>query len=88
MAHRSAVLHLSFPIGGPESFFQQYLAQIANKPVFSPGILTVTDLFEKLSPYKKADRIEMLFTLYDIYKQISATSETFDEFLYWGGKCF
>jgi len=73
-----------FPNRRAGIFFQHYLTQIANKPMFSPEILTVTDLFEKLSPYKKADRIEMLFLLFDIYKQISATSETFDEFLYWG----
>lgn len=73
-----------FPNRRAGIFFQHYLAQIANKPVFSPEILTVTDLFDKLSPYKKADRIEMLFLLYDIYKEISRTQETFDEFLYWG----
>lgn len=73
-----------FPNRRAGIFFQHYLSEIANQPIFSPEILTVTDLFEKLSPYKKADRIEMLFLLYDIYKQISATTESFDEFLYWG----
>ena len=65
-------------------FFQKYLAEIAQKPIFSPSILTISDLFERLSGYKKADRIEMLFLLYDIYIDISKSSETFDEFLYWG----
>lgn len=73
-----------FPNRRAGIFFQHYLSQIAKKPIFSPEILTVTDLFERLSPYKKADRIEMLFMLYDIYKRISASTETFDEFLYWG----
>lgn len=73
-----------FPNRRAGIFFQHYLSQIAKKPIFSPDILTVTDLFEKLSPYKKADRIEMLFMLYNIYKEISASTETFDDFLYWG----
>ena len=73
-----------FPNRRAGIFFQHYLAGIAGKPIFSPEILTVADLFVKLSPYKKADRIEMLFLLYDIYKNISSTTETFDEFLYWG----
>ncbi|WP_165021364.1 PD-(D/E)XK nuclease family protein [Dysgonomonas sp. ZJ279] len=73
-----------FPNRRASIFFQHYLSQIAKKPIFSPEVLTVTDLFEKLSPYKKADRIEMLFMLYDIYIQISKSTETFDEFLYWG----
>lgn len=73
-----------FPNRRAGIFFQHYLSQIVGKPIFSPEILTVTDLFERLSPYKKADRIEMLFMLYDIYKGISRSTETFDEFLYWG----
>lgn len=73
-----------FPNRRAGVFFQHYLSQIAQKPIFSPEILTVTDLFERLSSYRKADRIEMLFMLYDIYKQISQSAETFDEFLYWG----
>lgn len=85
-AHSQAISRYTFVFPNRRAgiFFQNYLAQIANRPIFSPEILTITDLFEKLSPYKKADRIEMLFLLYDIYKRISGTSETFDEFLYWG----
>jgi len=73
-----------FPNRRAGIFFQHYLSQIAGRPIFSPEILTVTDLFEKLSPYKKADRIEMLFLLYDIYIRVSSSTESFDEFLYWG----
>lgn len=73
-----------FPNRRAGIFFQNYLAKIAGKPVFSPHILTISDLFEQLGSYRKADRIEMLFLLYDIYKEISRSSETFDEFLYWG----
>lgn len=73
-----------FPNRRAGIFFQHYLSEIAKQPIFSPQVLTVTDLFEKLCPLQKADRIEMLFMLYDIYKKVSASSESFDEFLYWG----
>lgn len=73
-----------FPNRRAGIFFQKYLAEIARKPIFSPQIFTIADLFEELTPYKKADRIEMLFLLYDIYKRISHSVESFDEFLYWG----
>lgn len=73
-----------FPNRRAGIFFQKFLAEAADRPVFSPEILTVADLFSRLSDYKAADRIELLFTLYDAYKQISASTETFDEFLYWG----
>jgi hypothetical protein len=44
----------------------------------------MTDLFTELSGKRQADRIGMLFSLYTIYCRISGSTETFDEFLYWG----
>ena len=65
-------------------FFQKYLSEVSDKPLFSPTILTINDLFVQLSGKQTADRISMLFKLYDIYLNHSGSSETFDEFLYWG----
>ena len=65
-------------------FFQKYLSEVSDKPLFSPTILTINDLFVQLSGKQAADRISMLFKLYDIYLNHSGSSETFDEFLYWG----
>lgn len=73
-----------FPNRRAGIFFQKYLAEIANRPIFSPEILTVADLFSRLSEYKTADRIEMLFILYEEYIQISGSTESFDDFLFWG----
>lgn len=73
-----------FPNRRAGLFFQKYLSEIAGKPLFSPEILTITDLFGRLTNLNVADRIEQLFILYDIYKKISGTQETFDDFLFWG----
>jgi hypothetical protein len=73
-----------FPNRRAGVFFRKYLAEAAGQPLFAPEILTVTDLFARLSAYKQADRIEMLFILYDEYVRISRSAESFDEFLYWG----
>lgn len=73
-----------FPNRRAGVFFQYYLSQIAKQPIFSPEIVTISDMFEKLSELQKADRIEMLFMLYDIYIEISKAKEPFDEFHYWG----
>ena len=73
-----------FPNRRAGLFFQKYLSEIARQPIFSPEILTVTDLFGRLSGLNTADRIEQLFVLYDIYQKISHTEETFDDFLFWG----
>lgn len=73
-----------FPNRRTGLFFQKYLSEVAEKPLFSPTILTINDLFVKLSGKQTADRINMLFLLYEIYIRHSGSTETFDEFLYWG----
>lgn len=73
-----------FPNRRSGVFFQHYLASISSKPIFSPKIITIADLFEKLSSLNKADNINILFVLYEIYKKISKSEESFDEFYFWG----
>lgn len=73
-----------FPNRRTGLFFQKYLSEISDRPLFSPTIVTVSDLLVQLSGKQLADHISMLFTLYDIYMRQSGSTETFDEFLYWG----
>lgn len=73
-----------FPNRRAGVFFQKYIAELTDKPVFSPPVLTMNDLMVELSGKQLADRINTLFVLYNIYIETSHSSETFDEFLYWG----
>ena len=73
-----------FPNRRAGLFFQKYLSELSDKPLFSPVILTVNDLFQRLSGKQTADRISLLFRLYNIYQRVSGSDERFDEFLYWG----
>lgn len=73
-----------FPNRRAAMFFQKYLAEIAGKPLFSPIIITIQELFASLSSYQQADRIEMLVILYNHYLKISGSTESFDDFLFWG----
>lgn len=79
--HRLAFV---FPNRRAGLFFQKYLSEISERPLFSPSILTINDLFMQLSGMHPADKIQMLFRLYEFYKQRSGSSESFDEFIYWG----
>lgn len=72
-----------FPSRRAELFFTKYLSQIANKPIFSPNTLTIDDFVSQLSGYAPADRVEMLFVLYNNYKELSSSNESFDDFFYW-----
>lgn len=73
-----------FPNRRAGIFFQRYISDIANKPIFSPEILTIDDCFTASANLQIADKTEMLFILYDLYKKISGSNDSFDSFLYWG----
>ena len=73
-----------FPNRRAGLFFQKYLSELIDKPIFSPAILTVNDCFFNASLRKVADRTRELFRLYSIYRQVSGSDEPFDTFLYWG----
>ncbi|MFA6701299.1 MAG: PD-(D/E)XK nuclease family protein [Dysgonamonadaceae bacterium] len=73
-----------FPNRRAGVFFRKYLAEIAGKPIFSPTVITVQELFEMLSDKQPADKIEMLVLLYKQFRIISGSEESFDDFLYWG----
>ena len=75
---------LCFPKPAYGAFLPEISLGGSDIPLFSPTILTINDLFIQLSGKQSADRISMLFTLYDIYIRQSGSTETFDEFLYWG----
>lgn len=65
-------------------FFQKYISKNITTPIFAPDIYTINQLFERISGLQKADNLFLLFHLYVVYKEIVSTTETFDEFLYWG----
>ena len=73
-----------FPNRRAGLFFQQHLAIIANKPLFSPEIITVNNCFSMASNWQAADRISLLFKLYTIYLEKSKSDESFDSFVFWG----
>ena len=71
-----------FPNRRTGLFFQKYLSEVAKRPLFSPAILTINDLFVRLAKRQTADRISLLFLLYNHYIRLSGTDESFDDFLY------
>ncbi len=73
-----------FPNRRAAMFLKKHLAEIAGKPIFSPTVLTIQELFSSLSFYRSADKIEMLVKLYKHFKKISGSTESFDDFVFWG----
>ncbi|EMR01997.1 PD-(D/E)XK nuclease family protein [Cesiribacter andamanensis] len=77
-------LTLVFPNRRAGLFFQQYLAGQLNQPVWSPQVLTLEEFIGSLSPLKKADGLLLVFELFEIYKSLAPTDESFDKFFFWG----
>jgi len=74
-----------FPSRRSSLFFQKYLGQCSDVPLLSPDLVTISDLFAMLSPYRRGDKIELIYILWQKYCEVSAKHgrkcETFDEFV-------
>ena len=74
-----------FPSRRSSLFFQKYLGQCSGRPIFSPDLVTIGDLFAMLTPLKRGDKIELLYILWEQYAAIcrsrSKEAEGFDEFV-------
>ena len=86
-----------FPNKRAGLFFNQYLFEITNQPTWAPQYLTISDLFQQLSPLTVADPIQLICMLYKSYTLSSNqlaqavygdnshdSIETLDQFYSWG----
>lgn len=73
-----------FPNRRSGLFFQRYLGEEIATPIFSPKIITITQLFEQLASLTPTDPFSLLLKLYLVYKQHTLSEESFDTFMYWG----
>jgi len=73
-----------FPGRRAALFFQRELGELIDKPIFSPSLITISDLFTELSGLRRADKLDCVYKLYKIYSTITDTPESFDDFVYWG----
>ena len=80
-------LTIVFPNKRAGMFFSQHLAQLAQRPVWTPRYTTISELFRKMSGLTPDDPIHLIGLLYPIYLKISqrtADEEPLDRFYNWG----
>lgn len=65
-------------------FFNAYLNNIITNPKIGPKIITISELVSELSPLQIPDRMSMIVDLFGIYKKVTGSHETLDEFYFWG----
>ena len=80
LAHTAVV----FPNKRAGLFFNEHLAQLSDKPIWSPAYISISDLFRELSSYEVADPVKLVCELYKIFRQETQSQETLDDFYFWG----
>lgn len=73
-----------FPNKRASLFFNEYLAAEADRPIWSPSYVSISELFGQLSPLKLGDSIRLVCELYNIFVQETHSDETLDDFYFWG----
>ncbi|MDQ3534448.1 MAG: PD-(D/E)XK nuclease family protein, partial [Bacteroidota bacterium] len=79
-----ADLTLVFPNRRAGLFFRKSLAEIVQKPVWAPQIVSMEDFVKTYSDLQVADSISLIFLLYDEYVKVNPQVESFDRFFSWG----
>ncbi len=79
-----ADLTIVFPNRRAGLFFTEYLHRIITASTFSPEIITIQELFSHVSSLRCDEQLQHLFRLFKIYRELSGSKETFDEFYLWG----
>lgn len=77
-------LHVVFPNRRAGLFFQKYLSELIDRPLFSPKILTISDLIDGFSTLKVVDHHALVVELYKVFILVTQSDETLDDFYYWG----
>ncbi|MFI3240696.1 MAG: PD-(D/E)XK nuclease family protein [Bacteroidales bacterium] len=73
-----------FPNRRSGIFFNKYLTECNSSNFILPEITTINDFINSVTDSVEASRIEMLFTLYSEYKNLSEEIDDFDQFIFWG----
>ncbi len=80
LAHTAVV----FPNKRAGLFFNEYLAQESDSPIWSPAYVSISELFRSLSPWEVGDPVKLVCELYKIFRQETQSTETLDDFYFWG----
>ena len=73
-----------FPNKRASLFLNEHLARQAQRPIWSPAYITISDLFRQQSNLKVADPILSVCLLHQSFCAITGSTETLDKFYGWG----
>lgn len=73
-----------FPNKRAALFLNQQLAQLTDKPMWSPAYITISELFRQHSTLTVADSLKCVADLHKSFVAMTGKQETLDQFLGWG----
>lgn len=73
-----------FPNKRASLFFNEYLAQESDCPIWSPTYVSISELFRQSSDLSIADPIKLVCDLYKVFQKATGSKETLDDFYFWG----
>jgi CRISPR/Cas system-associated exonuclease Cas4 (RecB family) len=77
-------LTIVFPNRRAGLFFSKYLSSKISTPIWSPRIISIEDFIKDLSGLKSADKLELIYILYQVFTDLNKSKEDFDKFYFWG----
>ena len=69
-----------FPNKRASLFMNEYLARIADKPIWSPAYITISELFRQHCSLMIGDPIKLICDLYQTFIQCTGSDESLDHF--------
>ena len=84
--HRSELSEycLVFPNRRAGLFFTAYMNEMVEHSMLSPEIMTIEELIASVSGLQKADPVDLVLKLQDVYSRVTGHHEPLDEFFFWG----
>ena len=73
-----------FPNKRAALFLNEHLARLADRPLWSPAYITISDLFRSHSQRQVADPIQLVCELHQCFTECTGIDETLDHFYGWG----
>lgn len=72
-----------FPNRRARLFFNKYISELTDKPLWSPQYYSISDFIIKHSGLRLADPLTLVFRLFKTFKEITGSEESFDNFYHY-----
>ena len=73
-----------FPNKRASLFINEHFARLADRPIWSPAYLTISELFRSQSEWSVADPIKLISDIHKTFVEVTGIDETLDHFYGWG----